>query len=557
MRSILFVTFVFIVQQAWSQVEELNSLVKTWQGSVAQVATASKTFEQEILSPIPASIRYNYNEVDQKGLKTTYAYEFNLADIDPYAVRSETQKDIINVVLSVRNKQKLAKTYKNEVVQAYEETIKIRATNIDNAREMVDIIKKSIPLAEKIVTSRLKLTEINEMITWMCANVKDVNLGTKTVTQKLVKGEYVGSLRLLAVESDGKTSHEENFHFNLADVNVNTIAFKVRGNQFALSFEMMQRLKTVYYTKDGEVKSFQDEVNIETNNVDEARDLKTVITLAVPLAVAKVAADMPPINSDADGLKIISSNLKDVKYGTRLITQTIEPKCLTALSQVTQDPSSTEKNVFTFNWMDVNPNAYRIEVSGEKMFIDVMTLEKKKVIMETKNDKVDGYRSEARFYTENMEVARRMKFAMDKVIDQCKKSYREPFQPDLKSMVAFLQKTVGEVNLEGVNIKQVFEPVSEDNKIKLTRITVKTSNSAEEIFEFNLSDINPTSVTYDLQGKELQVAFETNFKAKIINYYKGGKIQPYVYKMEIAMQDVETARNVINAMKKSIEKLKK
>ena len=366
-----------IGHQAFAQQDELSSLVKTWQGSVSQVATGSKTFEQEILSPIPASIRYNYNEVDQKGGKTAYAVEFNLADIDPYAVRSETNKDIIMVVLSVRNKQKLAKTYKNNEAQAYDETIKIHAKNIDNAREMVDIVKKAIPLAEKIVTNRLKLSDYNEMVTWLCANVKDVSLGTKAVNQRLGKGDHIGSLKLVSIETDGKTSHEENFEFNLADINVNSIAFKIRGNQFALNFEMTQRLKSVYCRKDGEVKSFADEVSIETNNVDDARDLKTVLSLAVPLALTKVTGDMPAISSESEGFKVIAAQLRDVKYGTKLISQTLELRCLTTFTQATQDPGSTEKNVYAFNFMDLNPNAYRIEVSGEKMFIDVMTLEKR------------------------------------------------------------------------------------------------------------------------------------------------------------------------------------
>lgn len=557
MRNSLLIILFIVSQQAWSQTDELNVLVKSWQGSVSEVTTASKTFKQEILSPAPASIRYNFTEVDQKGGMTSFASEFNLADLDPYAVRSETQKDIIWVVLSVRNKQKLAKMYKNNEVQAYDETVRIHARNIDNAREMVDIVKKAIPLAERIVTNRLKLTDYNEMVAWIIANVKDVSLGTKSVNQRLAKGDYIGSLRLVSIQSDGKSSHEEDFEFNLADINPNAITFKIHGNQFALNLEMTQRLKTVFLKKDGENKPFQNEIDIETNNVDEARDLKTVLSLVVPLAISKVNADMPPINSESDGLKFLSGQLKDIKLGTKLITQAIGPKCLTTYTQVTQDPGSSEKGVYDFNWMDLNPNAYRIEVAGEKMYIDVATAEKKKVIKYTKNEKLDGFNSEARFYAENMESARRMKYAMDKVVDYCKKSYHEPFQGDLKSTVSYLQKTVGEVSMEGLSIKQVLEPLGEGNKIKLTKITVKGNAGSEEIYEFNLSDISPTSVTYGMEGKTLLVEFESNFKNKIFNYYKDGKIQPYVFKIDLAMPEAETARNVINALRSSVENVKK
>ena len=56
---------------------------------------------------IDSPTTHRFDEIDQKGNRVAYAYEFNLADIDPYAVREQTQKDAIYSVLAVRNKQKL------------------------------------------------------------------------------------------------------------------------------------------------------------------------------------------------------------------------------------------------------------------------------------------------------------------------------------------------------------------------------------------------------------------------------------------------------------------
>ncbi|MFN7603858.1 MAG: hypothetical protein ACK5R0_20905, partial [Bacteroidota bacterium] len=71
-----------------------------------------------------------------------------------------------------------------------------------------------------------------------------------------------------------------------------------------------------------------------------------------------------------------------------------------------------------------------------------------------------------------------------------------------------------------------------------------------------LSDINPTSVNYEIKGKWLYVTFETNFKNKIIKAYKDGKIQPYVYSVDILVKDIETARSTITALKRLAENLK-
>jgi hypothetical protein len=121
-----------------------------------------------------------------------------------------------------------------------------------------------------------------------------------------------------------------------------------------------------------------------------------------------------------------------------------------------------------------------------------------------------------------------------------------------------MKETVAEVTVEQTTRKQSFELAEEGNgnKIKLTTVEIKASSSVEEVFEFNLSDIDPRSIDFEAKGKWLTVKLETNFKNKIIKAYKAGKIQPYVSSLEISMKDVEKARGMIAALKKCAEALK-
>jgi hypothetical protein len=175
-----------------------------------------------------------------------------------------------------------------------------------------------------------------------------------------------------------------------------------------------------------------------------------------------------------------------------------------------------------------------------------------------KNDKPDGYENEVKLYAENMEIARRLKFVTDKAIEKCKTSYKDPFAGGTTEIFNWLKKTIGEVTVEETSLKQTFEAAGNEslNKVKFTQISVKGNTSTEEIFEFNFSDINPTTVDVQVKGKWLYVRFETNFKAKIIGAYKDGKIQPYATSVEIAVKDVESARGVISAIKKCVENFK-
>ena len=96
------VLVLFLRPFACAQMGELKTEAAALEKAVGPAQSGSKSFEQKITFTEPAVIRYSYDETDSKGNRTQYAYEFNLADIDPYAVREQTQKDLISVALATR-----------------------------------------------------------------------------------------------------------------------------------------------------------------------------------------------------------------------------------------------------------------------------------------------------------------------------------------------------------------------------------------------------------------------------------------------------------------------
>jgi hypothetical protein len=192
--------------------QDLNSLASAIKDKVGTVQTGSKTYEAKLDVQASGALKYGFDEVDSKGARTAYAYEFNLADIDPYAVRELTQKDAIYAVLGVRNKQKLVKVIKNGEVEPYDNEVKIIAKDIETVREIIEAVKKAIPAAEKAVASRLKVSGYDAMINWLTTNVKDVAVGTKTYTQSMTKGPRVGTLVFKEVTTDSKRFVRRNLH---------------------------------------------------------------------------------------------------------------------------------------------------------------------------------------------------------------------------------------------------------------------------------------------------------------------------------------------------------
>ncbi|MEJ0054790.1 MAG: hypothetical protein WDN75_03550 [Bacteroidota bacterium] len=552
---LLIVLFFFDAHRCKGQEDELKVLVESMQSSFSSVKSASRTYEHEIRLVQFSTVSYTYRQIDLKGTSTTFVNEFNLADIDPYTVRQETQKDLIVVILTVKNKQKLIKTIKESQTQPYDNELTIHARDVDHARSIMEGIRKGIPLAEKIMKGKLKLDEYKSMRQWLEENVKNVGYGNKTINQSVQSQPYPGSFKLLQIDSDGKSSHQEEFTFNIADINLNSLEFRISGNNFSLNFSTAERLKSVTMQRDGVRKPFTDDVAIYTNGVDEARDIKTVLMMMQPLAVAMVKADYPQLKTREQALEAVGSLTSEIRKDAKTITQRFTPACITTFSTSEQSSGATTTDSYEFNWMDVNPNAVQLKVSGEKMQMILPMTDKRKLINHYRADKMAGYEDEVVLYVEDMEIGRRLRPAVAKTIEYCKAGYKDPFPGSIEGIVSWMKEVITEVSIDQLTRKQGLELAEESNYNKLKFITteVKASSSVEEIFEFNLSDINPVSIDFETNGKWCYVKFDTNFRNKIIKAYKDGKIQPYVFTMEIAMRDIESARGLIAALKKCID----
>ncbi|MBB6610150.1 hypothetical protein H7F15_03790 [Pontibacter sp. Tf4] len=553
------VALLLCAQVSFAQTEDLRKVSTDLKGKITEVQTAKIKYQQQLNFKEPYLLQYEFTQTDEKGKAVTYMYEFNMADLDPYAVTEVTQKDKLLVKATVRNNQKLIKVYKDREVQPYVSSVELISKDIDNARALKELLKAGIPMAEKLMEKKLKLTTYDAQVDWLTQNVKPVELGDKIYKQAFAKGDHVGTIRFQNTEVDKQKSEDHVYTFNLADINPNSIKFKISGNQFIVGFETVRDQKVVKYTKNSAPGNFTNQVSVVVNNVEDARDLKTVLNLVIPQAQEKVKAAMPAVANQQEALKLLSSFIKPVKYGELTIEQTINAGCVATLQQVSQTAGKTEKEVYELNLMDLNENLLDYSISGQKMSIEVKVKDKAKLVKYSKDDVLKSYNDDVKIYTEDVEVARRLAHVLGKAIVGCRDNYKMQFSGKAPDKVKWLISNIGELSLDGKTVTQKFALVdaADINKLKYTTVESDSKKTVEEIYEFNLTDINPKSVNYSVKGTWLSVTMETNFKDKIIKYYKDGKIQAYTNTVEIKLNDTEKARNVIAALSESITELKK
>ncbi|MEO9851669.1 MAG: hypothetical protein ABJE80_03275 [Reichenbachiella sp.] len=547
----IFLVCILFAIDALAQQPEFNKLFTELESVVGKVETSKYTYEPQLLFEHTSVIKYSYTKTSTKGTANSYAYELNIADIDPYTVRESTERDLIVVNLKIKNSQDLIKTFQDQEVKSYTEELQIVASNIDNARKIRQIIEKAIPIAEKIMLNKLSLKNYEEMLSWLETNVKDAIYSDESYAQSLQRdAAYAGKVKLSIVET-GRSSKQADYSFNLADINVNTVRFDISGSEFGLEFETKRKNNLIKFSQDGLSKPFINDIVIKTNNVEEARDLQTVLTLIIPEAEAQVESSFPVFKTKSDALAAVSAGTKTLAYGDNTYEQSFNADCLAeyAITQISE--SKSEKKQHVFNWIDINDKVIDYDISGSKMYIELITNKKQKLMKVYDNGELLPYDESFKLYCEDAENARRQQYAIKKSIELCRKSYR-PLVPNdgLKAKVNWLTGAVKDVREGGDTYSQSLALVDKGNleKFKFTKIEIDEKGSKELIYELNFADLNERNIDFDVSGRSISVKLETNFKEKIIKYYKDGEIQNYENEFTIHTNDVEESRNLIRAL---------
>lgn len=125
--------------------------------------------------------------------------------------------------------------------------------------------------------------------------------------------------------------------------------------------------------------------------------------------------------------------------------------------------------------------------------------------------------------------------------------------PDLAKSLEWIKKHVAEVESGTFTYKQSFEY---DSNV-LWRIIFSSdkagkSSAIKSIYEFNLADLDENKVDYKVIGKTITLHISTQSEHKAIKYTKDGTLHNYCSSLEIVIQDIENARDLVEAFKHSI-----
>lgn len=554
----ILITLLFLVTfigSTFAQQEKFNEGIAQLTENIKTVSTAKITYEQELKVVLPGVVQLSITEIDLKGNRTNFIFEFNLADIDPIMVREITEKDKMFVQLIVEGNQDLITVYENGELDSYEQRISIYSKDIDNARNIKESVKELIAVSEEIMEQKFNFNSYKEKVAWLTENVKTTIVNETSYQQVLQKDENIpGKFSLEVIESTEKDTEAKKFEFNIADINPNTIKFDIKGSAFYVVFEMNGRRKLIKCFEEGKLSNYEYKLAIVGFNIENAKDIKYVLQNSISDAEEKLKATFPALDDVNKATQLLSENIMKVVIDDHTYTQSIEDRCITTLEVIEDDMKSQDEMKYIFNLSDLNYSSVNYDIKGDEIVFSFKTKGGDKLIKVFENQEQQNYESDAKFMCYDVENARMLSYLMQGAIKLCEENViRMVPETTLEDKLNWLIENITEVTVEDKTYTQTIEIIEDLNKLKFILKEIKDQDIKEYIYEFNLSDINPNTVKYDISGKELSISISTNYNSKVIKTYEDGEIKNYENQINIYVPDIEIARNIILALKECIK----
>ncbi|MDD3004760.1 hypothetical protein [Flavobacterium sp.] len=528
-------------------VQRLQAELQTVENNKTQI---SQTIS--VLQPGVVKLNTTFTTI-KDGKSTSEVYEFNMADIDINTIRTFTNKDVIQVQLLVGKKQKLIKKTIENQKSSYLDEVLVYAKNIDNGRNLVDLFKSLVPISNEIIEKRLSLKTYEEHINWLESNVKEVNLTDKQYVQKLtVNSKYPGRLELTIDEvANQKTTNTIN-HFNLANLNINSIFSEIKGDVIIVNVETKRKLKSVKTFSSKEQKDYVNNFSIYCENVEKSRDLQKVLKSAIALSEDKIEGAIPKIKTVSEGIAIIDNYIKNVVINETTYNQSLSGDCVLAFNKKESTASKMTDEQFFFNLKDLGKNLVKYFTEGKSIKIELQTKAGNKYLKHIVNQEVKSYTNNFEMNFAEIEEAIIAEKVLEQLIELCENTELK-LAGSKKDLLLQLKDNIKKVEINRMAFEQSLE-VKEETAVqfKTTEITEKVSKT--KLYEFNLSDINPATVQINTSSANVFVTVNTNYMEKIIKYYEDSAIKNYQNTFNIYTSNIEEARTIVELFKKILQK---
>jgi hypothetical protein len=528
-----------------------NHISKINSGSVTVEQSFSFGERKEYLAS------FTVKKTDQKNVSTEEKYEFNILDINKKNLTVKISGTQLSVSVETKGNDHFIKYTKNNEQQNFDNVFEIIAEDIDQARNIISALSTAI---EKSKSEIPDFSSLQKALDFISKNTTDLTLDKKTLIQKFnfTPGNGTKSVFTYAEPDSKGKPVEERYEFYLNDIDANSLNFKVNGKKITIVPMSKNKTKFIKYYKDNVLQDFQNEIDILTADLETSREMAE----AFKAAIKNSEAQPPTWKTAGDAIMYLTNTLKGETIGSDIYkldfsSISTDPLKVKYVFGKTDVKGTTVGQSFEFYPYMLDPGTVKIGSSGKYLNVEASANNKKPFVKAFKEDKQQAYAEGINIMAFDARQAQDIAEAIKYLSNNSKP--KERVWGDKQSAMKFVMENVGAMKSEGKEVTQKIE-LTDNDPCKIS-YTVSSSDdkgkTTDEIYEFALTDMNKLLVDFKVSGQNVLVTLSCKNKEKLVKVYKNGTQQAWGTDVDIATNDIETAKNIAEAFKSAITQCEK
>lgn len=396
-------------------------LIELLKANIKTVKINEGEYAQELTSgDIGYVLNFNVEDGTTKNSETELI-KFSLADLLEKSIKISVSGKKLLVKAGTQNSKRWMEKFEEGEFKSFVNAIEVVVSNTSEARNVANVLKELIPVAQKMEKERLAALAPTEAdrLRLLSAYVKDIKTPKKELEQSLA-GDCVWTYTLKTLEGSDKSTLSE-YTFNLIDFNKKKTIIKTSST--GLSVVINGESSLVKYLKEGEPQSYRDKVTFFVEGIDEAKSLAFLLEQQIESCQAKVK-EAAVIGGTAESLLANCAEfISDIDVSSYTYKQELEAvdnvPCKLQFTQIKSDKNKDTEVLYEFNLSDMNPRSIDFSVSGKELSVRLYTKNKEKVIKRYLGNEKSDYVDNLKLFMNDVEQTRKLMVLFKALVKAC------------------------------------------------------------------------------------------------------------------------------------------
>ncbi len=257
------------------------------------------------------------------------------------------------------------------------------------------------------------------------------------------------------------------------------------------------------------------------------------------------------IETIAKSLQTVEDSKLEYSQNLKLLSSNYADYTLTSVD----DKGKTDELVYNFSFADVDVNTVRSLTKKDVIIVQLLINGKQKLIKATSSngEKVD-YVDNVSFYAKNIDNARDLVEAIKNIIPVNETLEKNKLAlTSYQDHITWLEENIQDVDYTKTQFIQKIETGSANNgHIKLSTTENSKSKTKAFDYEFNLSTLNPNSLTFKISGDEFYIEATNRRNIKAIKVFEDGAQQNYSNDIRFYCGSIENGKDLLKVLTQAI-----